>query len=265
VKVAFLGTPEIAVPTLRGLHDAGHQIDIVVTNPDAKRGRGSVLSPSPVKAAAVELGLTVSHDPDDVLASGAELGVVVAYGRILRANLLAHLPLVNLHFSLLPRWRGAAPVERAILAGDDETGVCVMAVEPELDTGGIYASARTPVDDKTLAELWSELSATGTQLLLDWMPGAFAEGRLVDPEPQVGEVTYAAKLTADDRRIDDADPPALRLAKVRLGNAWTNVDGKRLKVLDASLDPDGSFRMVTVQPEGRRPMPYDAWRRGSGR
>ena len=171
--------------------------------------------------------------------------------------------MVNLHFSLLPRWRGAAPVERAILEGDAETGVCVMAVEEGLDTGGVYAKAVTPVDGKTLTDLWSELSETGTRLLLDWLPDAFVDGTLVTPEPQAGDVTYAAKLTADDRRIDADAPPLQQLAVVRLGNAWTMVDDRRLKVLAAELDEAGRFRPVTVQPEGKRPMAFEEWTRGT--
>ncbi|MFN8053232.1 MAG: methionyl-tRNA formyltransferase [Acidimicrobiales bacterium] len=262
MKLAFLGTPDIAVATLRGLHDAGHEIDVVVTGADARRGRGTTTTPSPVKALATELGLRVEHDPDVLLESDAPLAVVVAFGRILKPHLLAHMPMVNLHFSLLPRWRGAAPVERAILAGDVETGVCVMAVEEGLDTGGVYARATTPVADKTLAELWDELSRVGTELLVDWLPTAFGDGVLVEPEPQVGEVTYAAKLTTDDRRVD-LDAPATRcMAVVRLGNAWTVVDGVRLKIREARIGADGAFEMVTVVPEGGRPMAYADWLRG---
>lgn len=262
MKLVYLGTPAIAVPPLRALVAAGHDIDLVVTGADVRRGRGRSTSPSPVKEAAVDLGLTVSHDPDDVLNSDAALGVVVAYGRILQPYLLAHVPMVNLHFSLLPRWRGAAPVERAILAGDETTGVCVMAVEEGLDTGGVYAQAETPVGEKTLAELSDELSAVGSDLLVEWLERAFVDGRLVDPEPQVGEVTYAAKLTAEDRRLDPAASAGEQLAVVRLGNAWTMVGDKRLKVLGASVR-DGRLVPTEVQPEGKRPMSFDAWRNGT--
>lgn len=267
MKLAFLGTPDIAVPPLRALWAAGHEIDVVVTGPDARRGRGKSLSPSPVSVAATALGLRVAHDPEVLLDSDAVLGVVVAFGRILKPHLVAHLPMVNLHFSLLPRWRGAAPVERAILAGDARTGVCLMAVADGLDTGGVYARATTDIADKTLAELWNELTETGSQLLVDWLPTAFADGHLAEPEPQVGEVTYAAKLTADDRRIDLAASPVEQLAVIRLGNAWTLVgDGdnaKRLKILAGHLNPDGELRITEVQPEGRRPMRYEDWLRGT--
>ncbi|MFT7394177.1 MAG: methionyl-tRNA formyltransferase, partial [Candidatus Azotimanducaceae bacterium] len=116
MKIVYLGTPEMAVPPLQALHAAGHEILLVVTRVDKKRGRGSALSPSPVKAAALELGIPVSHEPDDVLgavADGAALGVVVAYGRLIKPHILDEIPMINAHFSLLPRWRGAAPVERA--------------------------------------------------------------------------------------------------------------------------------------------------------
>jgi methionyl-tRNA formyltransferase len=235
MRLVYLGTPELAVAPLAGLHRAGHDIALVVSAPDRRRGRGAATSPSPVKAAALELGLRVEHDADAVLSSDASLGVVVAFGKILRPHLLAHVPMVNLHFSLLPRWRGAAPVERAILAGDAETGVCVMAVEEGLDTGGVYARATTPVGTKRLTELWDELSVTGSQLLVDWLPTAFDGDRLIAPEPQVGEVTYAAKLTADDRRLDLTASADQQLAVIRLGNAWTMLGegetAKRLKVL----------------------------------
>src|SRR5439155_5015611 len=131
----------------------GHDIRLVVTRADKRRGRGSALVPSPVKAAATELGLPVTASIDDVIDAGAELGVVVAYGRIIKPHVLDVLPMVNIHFSLLPRWRGAAPVERAILAGDEVTGVCVMALEEGLDTGPVYAREGRPIgEEETLEE-----------------------------------------------------------------------------------------------------------------
>ena len=255
--IAYLGTPELAVGPLRALHAAGHEIGLVVSASDKRRGRGSGLSPSPVKAAALELGLAVSDDPDDLLGVDLELGVVVAYGRILRPHLLDALPCVNLHFSLLPRWRGAAPVERAILAGDTVTGVCLMEVTAGLDEGGVYASATTAVDDKTLDALRTELVDLGTGLLLDGLDNGLGE-----PTPQRGEVTYAAKLTADERYLDRR-LSAIELARiVRLGGAWTTFRDKRLKVIEAEL-VDGALRPIVVQPEGRGPMAYDAWVNGA--
>src|SRR5660398_59865 len=146
MRLAYLGTPADAVPPLRALHGAGHDIALVVTQPDRRRGRGNDTMPSPVKEAAIELGLDVltparAVEISEVLAaSDVEVGVVVAFGQLLPQRLLDIPPLgfINVHFSLLPRWRGAAPVERAMLAGDAETGVCVMQVEAGLDTGPVF-------------------------------------------------------------------------------------------------------------------------------
>ncbi len=144
-RLVFLGTPEAAVTPLQALVEAGFEVALVVSRADRRRGRGGGLVPSPVKQAALDLGLPVTERVEDVLAEGidADLGVVVAFGRLIRPHVLDRLPMVNVHFSLLPRWRGAAPVERAILAGDTETGVCVMQLEEGLDTGPIHALERT--------------------------------------------------------------------------------------------------------------------------
>ncbi len=151
-RLAYLGTPEMAVPPLRALAVAGHDVALCVTRPDRRRGRGGRVTPSPVRAAATELGIRVTDDMDAVADVGADLAVVVAYGRIIPARLLEHLLMVNLHFSLLPRWRGAAPVERAILAGDTETGVCLMKVDEGLDTGPVYATRTIALDDGVTLE-----------------------------------------------------------------------------------------------------------------
>jgi methionyl-tRNA formyltransferase len=262
VKLVYLGTPEMAVPPLRALVAAGHEVVLVVTRVDKRRGRGSGVSPSPVKAAALELGLPVSHDVDDAIVAaqeqGAELGVVVAFGQIIKPHVLDVLPMVNLHFSLLPRWRGAAPVERALLAGDEVTGVCVMALEEGLDTGGVYARREVPIGPETTAtELREQLVDVGTQLLVDTL----AEP-LGDPEPQVGEVTYAAKLTSADFEIDWSFPAQEIHRLIRVGGAWTTFRGKRLKV-NAARFVDGVVRPEMVQPEGKAPMSFDAWRNGA--
>jgi methionyl-tRNA formyltransferase len=255
--LAYLGTPELAVPPLRALLAAGHEVGLVVTGPDRRRGRGAATSPSPVKAAALEAGLEVTHDPDDLLGRGFDLGVVVAYGRLLRPHHLAEMPFVNLHFSLLPRWRGAAPVERAILAGDERTGVCLMEVTEGLDEGGVYACESVQVGDKDLDTLRAELVALGTQVLLRAL-----ERGLGDPVPQSGEPTYAAKLTVEDRRLDPSMDPVQMSRVVRVGGAWVPFRDGRLKVLDAEL-VDGRFRPRVVQSEGRRPTGYDEWCRGA--
>ncbi len=143
-RLAYLGTPQMAVPPLRALVEAGHEVVLCVTRPDRRRGRGGATTPSPVKAAAIDLGVPVSHELLEVATAGVELAVVVAYGRIIPSALLTQIPMLNVHFSLLPRWRGAAPLERAILAGDAETGVCLMKIEEGLDTGPVYARRARP-------------------------------------------------------------------------------------------------------------------------
>lgn len=266
MKLVYLGTPEMAVPPLRAVVDAGHDVVRVITRIDKKRGRGGSLSPSPVKAAALELGLTVSHDPDDVLDAvakqGAELGVVVAYGRIIKPHLLDALPMVNLHFSLLPRWRGAAPVERALLAGDAETGVDVMRVEEGLDTGGIYAERRVPIgDDTTADELRRTLVDVGADLLVEQLANPVADW-IDHPTPQRGEPIYASKLSKDEFEIDWAEPVVDVHRRIRVGGAWTTFRGKRLKIHAADV-VDGQIVPTSVQPEGKGPMPFDAWRNGA--
>ncbi|CAB4587505.1 MAG: methionyl-tRNA formyltransferase [Actinobacteria bacterium] len=265
-RLVYLGTPAMAVPPLRALVTAGFDVALVVTRVDTRRGRGTDTSPSPVKAAALELGIPVSHDVDDVLAADADLGVVVAFGRLIRPHLLAGLPFVNLHFSLLPRWRGAAPVERALLAGDDRTGVCLMRLEAGLDTGPVHARVEVPITaDATGDSLRRLLVDVGTDLLVDQLRHGIGPGTVQD-----GEVTYAAKLTTDDLHLDWSRPAVERHRQVRLGGAWTTWRGKRLKVHAADLlDGDGvgaevaadgavgGLRLTTVQPEGKGPM---SWR-----
>jgi methionyl-tRNA formyltransferase len=281
-RLAYLGTPQIAVPPLRALVDAGHDVVLCVTRPDRRRGRGGQTTPSPVKAAAGELGIAVSHDMDDLPAAGVELAVVVAYGRIIPARLLEQLLMVNLHFSLLPRWRGAAPVERAILAGDDETGVCLMKIEEGLDSGPVYATRTVPLDDEiTLAALRDQLVAVASQLVVDALAGGVSG--LPVPQPQHGEVTIAEKITTEDLHLQ-WDRTAREVARVvRLGRAWTTFRGRRLGVLgatvaDAGVVPkgaapgtlhgayvstgEGSLVLRQVQPESRSPMSADEWLRG---
>ena len=268
-RLAFLGTPDLAVPPLQALVAAGFEVALVVTQPDRRRGRGSQLSPSPVKAAALELGLPVSHDVDDVLAAGIDLGVVVAFGRLIKPHVLERVPMVNLHFSLLPRWRGAAPVERAILAGDDRTGVDLMAVEEGLDTGDVYARAEVPIEpDDTLEELRSRLVEVGTGLLV-----ATLSGGLPAAAPQEGEPTYAAKIDPSELEIDWTRPAVEVHRLVRLGGAWTTVAGRRLKIWRCHVPPrgegpvapaaDGPVELVEVQPEGKPRMAAAAWVNGA--
>ena len=220
----------------------------------------------------------MTHQVDDLLELGAELGVVVAYGRIIKPHVLAVLPMVNIHFSLLPRWRGAAPVERAILAGDEVTGVCIMALEEGLDTGPVYAREERPIgEEETLEEVRGALTEMGTRMLVDLL----ATG-LPEPQPQEGEPTYAAKIEPEEHHLDWARP-AIELHRViRLGQAWTTFRGRRLRVLrarvsePAELAPGevdaGTLRVGTgagalvlgeVQPEGKGPQPAASWRNGA--
>jgi methionyl-tRNA formyltransferase len=270
----------MAVPPLQALAGAGHDIVLCVTRPDKRRGRGGGATPSPVKEAARALGIPVSHDLADLSDSGAELAVVVAYGRIIPAALLAELPMVNLHFSLLPRWRGAAPVERAILAGDRETGVCLMKVEEGLDTGPVYAARAVPIDDEvTLDDLRTRLVEVASALTVETL----ADGRrgLPEPRPQQGEPTIATKITKEDLHLDWKAPATQLKRVVRLGHAWTTFRGRRLNVLAADVvdAPDdrmrsgalrgavvmtgeGALELQRVQPESRSPMSADEWLRG---
>jgi len=293
VRIVYLGTPADAVPPLRALVEDGHDVAVVVTQPDRRRSRGTGTDPSPVKTAALELGLPVltparaGEVVDEVRATRAELGVVVAFGQLLPVALLEALPhgFVNLHFSLLPRWRGAAPVERAMLSGDTETGVDLMRIEAGLDTGPIYARVRVPIEEfQSAGQLHERLVASGTALMRKYLP-AIPDSV---PEPQVGEPTYADKLTVDEFRIDPARPAAELQRMVLAGNprpgAWLRVGGRRMKVWRAfaiahpergpvpigTIDDgpllgtaDGALWLYEVQVEGKRTMPGRTWRAGA--
>jgi methionyl-tRNA formyltransferase len=257
-RLVYLGSPAVAVPPLVALVDAGFDVELVVTGADKRRGRGGELTPTPVKAAALERGLAVSHAITDTLGVGADLGVVVAYGRLIRRPVLEALPMVNLHFSRLPRWRGAAPVERALLAGDTETAVDLMGIEEGLDTGPVYAEAAVPIDPAdTLESLRTRLANVGAALLVDTLSTG-----LPAPTPQRGEPTYAAKITSEDLRIDWAGDPVVEARKTRLGGAWTTLRNKRVKILAAEVR-DGHLQPTVVQPEGKAPQPFDQWRHGA--
>jgi methionyl-tRNA formyltransferase len=279
-RLAFLGTPEVSVTPLRALVEAGFDVALVVTRADKRRGRRGEPTPSPVKAAALELGLAVTTDVDAVLDSGADLGVVVAFGRLIRPHVLAVLPMVNLHFSLLPRWRGAAPVERALLAGDRETGVDLMAVEEGMDTGPIYGRRRLEIGPADTADsIRASLVGLGTELLVDTLRTGLPE-----PVPQAGEPTYADKIERDDLALDWERPADELHRVVRVGGAWTTVDGKLLKVHDAepvgigaadaagepgTLDGTvvatgrGGLDLKSVQSEGRATIDAAAWLNGA--
>jgi methionyl-tRNA formyltransferase len=208
MRLVFLGTPEAAVPPLRALHDAGHEVALVVSAADKRRGRGSALTPSPVKAAALELGLPVTDRVDDVLSltPAPDLGVVVAYGRIIKPHILQAVRMINLHFSLLPRWRGAAPVERAILAGDRTTGVCVMDVEEGLDTGGVHRLIRigawTTHNGRRL-KLWRSTLEPNDRAVL--VPAADGMVGLLEVQPE-GKGRMPARDWANGARFDAGEP-----------------------------------------------------------
>lgn len=283
-RLVYLGTPAMAVPPLQALVAAGHEVVLVVSRADKRRGRGGALVPSPVKAAAQELGLPVTDRVDDVVGTGADLGVVVAFGQLIRPHVLDAVPMINLHFSALPRWRGAAPVERAILAGDERTAVAVMAVDETLDTGDLFAETVLDIGaDETAAELRERLVAAGTDLLVDTLAAGLRDAR-----PQEGEATYATKVDPAELHLDWSRPAVELHRVVRVGGAWTTFRGKRLKVWRTARvgpAPDaerpgqvlapgeldglvvgtgaGALELVEVQPEGRARQDAAAWRNGA--
>jgi methionyl-tRNA formyltransferase len=282
-RIVFLGTPEASVPSLRALVAAGYEVVAVITQPDRRRGRGSGLDPSPVKKAALDLGLEVRHRPDDLLDPDldADLGVVVAYGRIIRRELLERLAMVNVHFSRLPRWRGAAPVERAILAGDTTIGVDIIQVAEGLDEGDVYASVTAGVEpDESAADLTERLAELGAELLVKTLVGG-----LPRPTPQVGDAVYAAKVEPEERMLDFSESAEQSARRVRLGRAWTRFRGARLIIERARVivgtapigtlttSSDGRWAIGTadgllvperVKPEGKRAMSVQDWANGAG-
>lgn len=296
MRIAYFGTPVEAVAPLEALVAAGHDVAVVVTQPDRRRGRGGGETPSPVKAAAIARGLVVrtpqrcGEVTGELAGLDLDVGVVVAFGQLLPEALLAtaRQGFVNLHFSLLPRWRGAAPVERAMLAGDAETGVCVMALDEGMDTGPVYARAVTPIGaDDTAGELGERLVALGTPLLLD----VLADLPTRTPVPQSGEPSVAPKLTVEEFGLDWTRPAEEVVRRIMAGSprpgAFTVLEGRRVKVLRARVEPgdaaagavgstpigtvdgdgcvavgSGRVRLLEVQPEGKPVMPAPAWLAG---
>ena len=283
-RVAFLGTPELAVPVLRALVEAGIEVGHVVTRVDKRRARGNDLYPSPVKVAALELELTVSHKVDDLLEQHRDkpfdLAVVVAYGALIKPHVLAEIPMVNLHVSLLPKWRGAAPIERALLAGDTQTGVCLMQIEEGLDTGGVIGLRTMAITDSTTADdIRTQLIAEGSQLLIEQLKSG------LDPVvPQREEATYAEKIESSELRINWTKSAREISRLIRLGNAWTIFRGKRLKIHQADVVDEtsgevgslvvtknsvgvatssGFLELKIVQPEGKPRMDVVSWINGT--
>ena len=244
LRVAFAGTPEFAVPALRALADSEHQLVGVLTQPDRPRGRGQVNAPGPVKVLALSLGLSVAQ-PHELGSAGAlaeltawrpEVLVVVAYGLILPRPVLGlpRLGCVNIHGSLLPRWRGAAPVQRALLAGDAVTGVTIMQMDAGLDTGPVLLQRSVPIGaHATSGELHAELATLGAAALLEAL-GALASGR-AQPRPQsAAGVTYAAKIAKSEALIDWSADAVQIERQVRAFNPWpvaeTRFAGEQLRV-----------------------------------
>ena len=260
MRLVFAGTPDFAVSALDALHAAGHEIVGVFTQPDRPAGRGQKLTASPVAARAAELGLA-SFKPesfrkqpeavDALRALNADAMVVVAYGLILPQAVLdlPRLGCFNIHASLLPRWRGAAPIQRAILAGDSETGVTIMRMDAGLDTGAMLLWESLPIAEKTAAELHDELAAQGARLIVDALHRLQA-GTLPDvPQPAEG-ATYAAKVSKDEARIDWTLPAEEIARRIRGYNpapvAWSELSGERIKlfrtqaVVTAASAPPGT-------------------------
>lgn len=246
VKIIFMGTPTFAVPALLALVEAGHEVVAAYTQPPRPAGRGKQLMPSPVQREAERLGIEVRSPRTlrdleaqaEFAALEADLAVVAAYGLILPQPVLdaPRHGCINIHASLLPRWRGAAPVHRAILAGDPVTGVTIMRMEAGLDTGPMLATARTPVDDKTSGELTAELAELGARLLIEVI--AHLPGHSPTPQPDLG-VTYAAKIDKAETRIDFTRAAEQIERQVRAfapaPGAWFELDGERYRILAAKV------------------------------
>ncbi len=292
MRVVFMGTPDFSVPTLAALIEAGHEIVCVYSQPPRPAGRGHREQPSPVQAFAQSKGLDVRHpatlkdaDAQAGFASlGADVAVVAAYGLLLPKAVLEapRLGCINIHASLLPRWRGAAPIQRAILAGDTETGITIMQMDEGLDTGPMLATEAVPITgDTTASDLHDALARIGGRLIVDVL-----SGELPTPTPQREDgVTYASKLDRTEGRIDWAGSAADLDRRVRALNPWPGVwcerDGERLRVLAATYVPgsgapgtvvaepltvacgDGALRIDQVQRAGKSAMPAEEYARGN--
>ena len=280
-RIVYIGTPEIAVPPLRALVAAGFAVELVVTGVDKRRGRGSQTTANPVKTAAVELGIPVSHDINDVLQLDSDglLGVVVAFGNIISQKILQHAPMINIHYSALPRWRGAAPVERAILSGDATTAVCIIQVAEQLDAGDVLASSPCVIqEDDSVETLRNRLGQLALPLLIDICSNGVRE-----QISQTGEVVVARKISAQDLAIHWSSDAGQILRQIRVGNAFTFFDGKRFKIHEATQSSvglpigtiavrdgnvlvgsqKGSVQLTTVQPEGKPRVLAKDWARGA--
>jgi methionyl-tRNA formyltransferase len=295
VRTAFLGTSEFAATVLRRLADSPHRPALVVTPPDRRRGRGRRELPPPAAEAATELELdlaqaeSVNAEPalERIRAARPEALVVCAFGQLIREPLLSEWPILNLHPSLLPRWRGAAPIERALMAADPRTGVCIMRLTEGLDSGPVALREETEIGpEEDFEALSARLAALGGELLVRALD-LLAAGRLEFAEQGEDGVTYAEKIDPAERRLDPARPAAELAATVRaltphVGAYLETEDGERLAVRRAAAvgsGPalgevraedgellvgcgDGALRLEIVQPPGGKPMPVDAYLRG---
>jgi len=294
LRLAFMGSPTFALPQLESLIAAGHEIACVYSQPPRPAGRGKQERPTPVAAFAAEHGLQVRtprslKKPEEQAAFAAlklDAAIVVAYGLILPKPILGapRLGAFNLHASLLPRWRGAAPIQRAIMAGDAVTGVQVMRMEEGLDTGPILASAETPIEfDDNAATLHDRLAALGAPLLIETL-ARIERGEAVETPQSEEGVTYAHKITPVETRIDWTRPAREVDAMIRglapSPGAWFELDGARIKALHTrigqgagapgeALDDklliacrSGAVRLLKVQKEGRAPLDAEAFLRG---
>jgi methionyl-tRNA formyltransferase len=258
LNLIFMGTPEFAATILAALIDAGHSVRVVYTQPPRPAGRGHRLQPSPVHSLAERQGIDVRcpvslRDPEaqaEFAATPADAVVVAAFGLILPAAILKapRLGCLNVHASLLPRWRGAAPIQRAILAGDAETGITIMQMDEGLDTGPILLQEATPIaPDTTAGELSKRLAALGAHLIVDALDGVARATLLVRPQPGAG-ITYAAKLRREEAQLDWRQSAAALDRQVRAFEPWPGAfftaRGERIRVTRAAVDP---------QPTGRAP------------
>jgi methionyl-tRNA formyltransferase len=272
VRVVYLGTSDFAAAVLRRLSDSpGHKPVLVVTRPDAKQGRGRRIAPPPVADTARELGIEVDQPAsvnDDeararITAAQPDAVVVCAFGAILKEPLLSEHELINVHPSLLPRWRGAAPVERAIMAGDAETGTSIMRVTAGLDSGPVYAVGREPIaPTDTYGSLAPRLQELSARLLVETL-----DARPEPAEQPEDGVTYAEKITAEDRTLDltrdaQANVNVVRALEPHIVARLALPDGSFLGVHEARAGDDGQLELVTVQPAGGRAMAYADYLRG---
>ena len=276
-RLAFIGTPELSVPFMKTLCASGYEIGLVVTGEDRRRGRGEEPSPSPVKGAAIEMELPVTHEIEDVKNFEIDLAVVVAYGSFIPVDLLEKVLMINVHFSLLPRWRGPAPIERAILAGDTKSGVCIMEVGEEFDIGRVFSRQEVEILARDTTEtLRNRLIHAGCELLVSTLDNGLGE-----PIPQEGEIVWAEKIIPKEREIQ-WELEAEKIDRlVRIGGAWTTYAGKRFKVWEAEASAQdvggqpgqlvgdqvatgkGSLRLIDVQSQNRARQAFDSWKLGA--